>query len=245
MNVCGLVPVYNHGRTVAAVVSALREHGLPCVLVDDASDAGCAAELDRLAAGEGVELVRHAENQGKGAAVISGLRRAQALGYTHALQIDADAQHDTGAIEVLLRHARAAPDAVIIGSARFDASVPRVRYYGRYLTHVWVWINTLSRRIEDAMCGLRVYPLAPVLRLLERVRVGRRMDFDVEVLVRLDWDGVPAVNVPVNVGYPADGVSHFRPWRDNLLISAMHARLFFGMLLRAPRLLRRHFAGTG
>jgi len=92
------------------------------------------------------------------------------------------------------------------------------------------------------MCGFRVYPLAAVVPLIDSVRVGRRMDFDVEVAVRLFWCGVPVVNLPTKVSYPSDGVSHFRALHDNVLISCMHTRLFFGMLVRLPVLLWRKFA---
>jgi hypothetical protein len=102
-----------------------------------------------------------------------------------------------------------------------------------------VWINTLSLEIRDAMCGFRVYPIAPTLALADRVRLGKRMEFDAEVIVRLFWEGVPVVNLPTPVTYRLDNVSHFRLWRDNLRISGKHARLFFGMLVRLPRLLLR------
>jgi hypothetical protein len=100
-------------------------------------------------------------------------------------------------------------------------------------------VNTLSLQIKDSMCGFRVYPLPPMIFLAQRRELGARMDFDIEVLVRLCWDGIRIVNVPTRVGYPADGVSHFRIWLDNVLISRMHATLFCGMLLRLPLLLSR------
>jgi hypothetical protein len=89
------------------------------------------------------------------------------------------------------------------------------------------------------MCGFRVYPLAPTLKLIERDKLGRRMNFDPDILVRLHWDGVAVVNQPTRVSYPSDGVSHFRGLLDNVLISRMHATLFFGMLARLPMLLGR------
>ncbi|MDQ8034806.1 MAG: glycosyltransferase family 2 protein [Bordetella sp.] len=233
---CAVIPVYNHGATVGAVVAALRGLDLPCVLVDDGSRADCAAVLDALAR-PGVMLVRRAVNGGKGAAVQDGLRAALAAGYTHALQIDADGQHDLADARRLLALARAEPQALIGGQPVYGDDVPRARLYGRQLTRVWVWINTLSRDIPDAMCGFRVYPLARVLPVL--AHSGARMDFDIAVLVRLHWAGVPMRWLPTRVVYPADGISHFRGLADNVLISRMHARLFFGMLLRAPRLLWR------
>ena len=242
MKCCAVVPVYNHEHAVGAVVAALRAHGLPVLMVDDGSRAECAAVLDRLAAADaGVTLLRRAQNGGKGAAVSDGLCAALEAGYTHALQIDADGQHDTADVPRFLAAAKATPDRAIIGCPVYDASVPKGRLYGRYATHVWVWINTLSFRIADSMCGFRVYPLDVVVPLLRRTRIGRRMDFDVEVLVRLDWAGLRICNLPTRVRYPEDGVSHFRPLADNLAISWMHTRLFFGMLPRMPRLLLRHF----
>ena len=241
MKLCAVIPVYNHGQTVGAVVAALRANDLPCVLVDDGSDAACAVVLAALASPESpvVELLRLAQNQGKGGAMQAGLKRAAALGYSHALQIDADLQHDISDIPTFIDAAIQHPETLICGCPRYDESVSKGRYYGRYATHIWVWINTLSLEIRDSMCGFRVYPLAPVVALLEQVQIGRRMDFDVEILVRLHWRGLRIFSLPTKVRYPADGVSHFKLVRDNVLISWMHTKLFFGMLVRAPILLAR------
>jgi glycosyltransferase involved in cell wall biosynthesis len=234
-----VIPVYDHGDAVGAVVAHVRANGLHCVLVDDGSSAGCAAVLDALAWEDDVTLVRLPVNQGKGGAMMAGLRAAAGAGFSHALQIDADGQHDAGDIPAFLERARAAPEAVICGVPVYDESVPTGRLVGRYATHVWVWINSLSFAIRDSMCGFRVYPLAPVVRLLDDARLGRRMDFDPEVLVRLHWRGLRIVSVPTRVTYPQDGLSHFRLGLDNWLISKMHARLFLGMLMRAPMLVWR------
>lgn len=237
---CVVIPVYNHEHAVGVMVAAVRAQQLHCLLVDDGSHAACAAVLDQLAGRDpGVGLVRLRENQGKGGAMIAGFREAARLGYSHALQIDADGQHDPADIPQFLALARSRPDAVICGTPLYDDSVPRSRLYGRYVTHVWVWINTLSLAIRDSMCGFRVYPLPPTLRLIDTVAIGCRMDFDTEILVRLYWRGVEIVNQSTRVSYPLDGVSHFDVWRDNLRISRMHAKLFFGMLLRLPLLLWR------
>ena len=234
-----VIPVYNHPKTVGAMVEGVRSHGLRTLLVDDGSEPQCAAVLDQLAQAGDVTLVRLAQNQGKGGAMMAGLREAHRQGFTHALQIDADGQHDARDIARFLALARQHPGAVICGQPIYDASVPRGRLVARYATHVWVWINTLSLAIRDSMCGFRVYPLAAVTELMDRARLGTRMDFDCEVLVRLHWRGIGIVNVPTRVTYPQDGVSHFRAWLDNVLISRMHAQLFFGMLWRAPGLLLR------
>lgn len=238
---CIVVPVYNHEHAIGAVVQGLLRHGVPLLLVDDGSSAACAAVLDQLAQAHAsaLTLVRLDHNQGKGAAVLAGFARAAQLGYSHVLQIDADGQHQTGDVPTFLAQAQAHPQALIVGHPVYDASVPRARLYGRYATHIWVWINTLSFDIIDSMCGFRVYPVAPVMALAARRRIGLRMNFDTDILVRLYWDGAQVINLPTRVSYPADGVSHFRVWRDNVQISWMHTKLFFGMLPRIPRLLAR------
>lgn len=238
-----VIPVYNHPLTIGAMVQGVREDaGLPCILVNDGSSAECTAVLDALAtshAGD-VQVVHLPKNQGKGAAMMVGLRQALSQGFTHAVQIDADGQHRTQDIPVLLAKAHAHPQDMVCGAPVYDASVPKGRFYGRYATHVWVWINTLSLEIKDSMCGFRVYPLAVTVELFDQARLGTRMDFDTEVLVRLHWRGVRMQTVMTRVTYPQDGISHFDVWRDNLKISRMHAQLFVGMLLRSPYLAVRN-----
>lgn len=242
MRLTALIPVYNHERAVGAVLDGLLAHGLDVLMVDDGSNAACAAELDRLVATRPrAKLVRLPRNLGKGGAVMAGMRAAGAAGYTHALQIDADGQHAVTDVPRFVAEANAYPRHVICGCPQFDASIPRGRLYGRYLTHAMVWLNTLSFELRDTMCGFRVYPLDVARRLIDRVQLGSRMDFDVEILVRLHWDGVPTRWIETPVSYPADGVSHFRLFDDNVRISSVHARLFLGMLPRAPRLLARKF----
>lgn len=244
MTPCILIPCYNHAGPLAVVLARLAEYGLPCLLVDDGSEPVVAAELDALAARyPWVTRLRHPHNQGKGGAVMTGLRRAHALGFSHALQVDADGQHDLADIPALLAEADKHPAALVSGRPLYDDSVPKGRLYGRYITHVWVWIETLSFAIKDSMCGFRVYPVAATCALLERVALGRRMDFDTEVMVRLYWAGVAVRFVPTRVIYPADGSSHFQLWRDNRDISWMHTRLvcrlLWDQLLRLCRWPRR------
>lgn len=137
----------------------------------------------------------------------------------------------------MLAEAERYPDALISGQPLYDDSIPKSRLYGRYITHFWVWIETLSLSIRDSMCGFRVYPLAATLALCDRRAIGQRMDFDTEIMVRLYWQGTRSRFIPTRVTYPASGLSHFDALYDNLRISWMHTRLFFGMLPRIPRLL--------
>ncbi|KAA9001937.1 glycosyltransferase family 2 protein [Affinibrenneria salicis] len=246
---CVVIPCYNHGAMMEQVLTRLQPFALPVFIVDDGSDNVTKDRLEQLVSQYGgVTLVRLARNRGKGAAVIRGLREAADHGFSHALQVDADGQHQIEDTPRMLEAARRFQHQLISGRPLYDRSVPRSRLYGRYVTHVWVWIETLSFSLKDSMCGFRVYPLAETLRLTARREIGQRMDFDTEIMVRLYWQGTVSRFVATRVTYPPDGLSHFDALRDNLRISWMHARLFFGMLPRIPRLLKqrraRHWAAT-
>jgi predicted LPLAT superfamily acyltransferase len=239
-NYCVVVPIYNHKETIARVVDVLVQMALPVIIVDDGSGADTKHTLGMLTQQhDAVQLVTLSANQGKGGAVMAGLKQASACGFSHAVQVDADGQHNLDDVPRLLRLSQQYPLALVSGRPTYDASVPKGRYYSRYLTHVWVWIETLSFDIADSMCGFRVYPLASTMALLDQCRLGKRMDFDIEVIVRLYWRAVPVISMPTRVIYPPGGISHFRAWKDNVLISWLHTRLFFGMLFRLPMLLSR------
>jgi len=233
---CVVIPCYNHGAMMASVLARLAPFNLPVIVVDDGSDAATQLQLATLHAPQ-LSLLRLDSNQGKGAAVIHGLRAAAARGFTHAVQLDADGQHQAEDLPLMLAEAERYPDALISGQPLYDDSIPKSRLYGRYITHFWVWIETLSLSIRDSMCGFRVYPLAATLALCDRRAIGQRMDFDTEIMVRLYWQGIHSRFIPTRVTYPASGLSHFDALYDNLRISWMHTRLFFGMLPRIPRLL--------
>lgn len=237
---CALIPIYNHKNTIAATVAALRELGLPVVIVDDGSNLATRQVLDTLASThEGVQLLRLPSNQGKGRALGTGLLAAQAAGFSHALQVDADGQHDLADVPRFLDEGRRHPAALVSGCPIYDHSVPKARFYGRYLTHVLVWVEILSMELRDSMCGYRLYPLASTCAQIRERAPQPRMDFDTEMAVRLIWRGVRVRNLPTRVIYPENGLSHFRMWRDNARIAAMHTRLLLGMLPRAPTLLWR------
>jgi glycosyltransferase involved in cell wall biosynthesis len=241
MKFCIVIPVYNHGAAIPHVLAKLKALAIPTILVNDGSSALCSQVLADCAEREPdwITLINRPENGGKGAAVLDGFKAARQLGFTHAIQIDADGQHDVNDIPVFIETGRQHPEALILGRPLFDDNAPKSRVYGRTIANVWVWINTLSFAAADSMCGFRLYPLAAVERLSQHTPIARGMDFDIDILVRLYWQGIELINLPTRVNYPYDGVSHFKLWRDNLMISKTHAKLFFGMMLRIPQLLGR------
>jgi predicted LPLAT superfamily acyltransferase len=235
---CAIIPSRNHYRVVGDIVRSLRSANLYVFLVDDGSDEPAQGALQSLHAPEsGVTVYRLDVNQGKGGAVAAGLGLAEKAGFTHAVQVDADGQHDLGALADLVAAARANPNALVIGQPVYDQSVPTGRRIGRWITHFWVSVELLSPRVIDTMCGFRVYPVTVTRAVIAAERVGRRMDFDIEIVVRLAWRGVAPVTLPVRVIYPEDNTSNFDLVRDNWRISRMHTRLVFTMLARLPRIL--------
>lgn len=236
---CAVVPTYRHTGVLRDVVEALAGQGLPVIIVDDGNAPEAASVIAEAASAlQGVSLVRRERNGGKGAAVLDGIAYAARHGYSHAVQVDADGQHDLARVSDLLALAEAHPEALVTGVPVYDASIPRSRAIARWITHFWVAVNTLTFRYIDSMCGFRVYPVEATLAAARR-GIAQRMAFDTEVLVRLLWRGTEVRTLPVSVTYPPGNHSNFALWDDNLRISGMHAKLFFLMLARLPVLLPR------
>jgi len=238
-----LIPSYNPGQKVFETVRAAREQWTPVWVVVDGSTDGTAAALQEMARTDpGLRVLVRERNGGKGTAVLDGLTEATAQGFTHVLTMDSDGQHPADRIEAFMAASAAEPAAMVLGEPIFDASAPSIRVKGRKISNWWANVETLWWGIHDSLFGFRVYPIAPLLRLMRSSRWMRRFDFDVEAVVRLSWAGVPIRNLPAKVRYftPAEGgVSHFNYWRDNVLLSSMHARLFGGFIVRLPYLLVR------
>ena len=236
-NFCIVIPHFNHDEQLESVLSEIKKIELPIIIIDDGSEEKSYAAVRSMTDGRSeLMLSRIPSNTGKGAAVLHGIRIARDRGFTHAIQIDADGQHCVADTRRLMAESEKYPDLLISGLAVFGEDVPKSRLYGRKFTLWWTKLETLSGAIKDAMCGFRVYPIAPLLDICEGQRIGQRMEFDIEILVRSIWNGQQIRYIPTRVDYPARGLSHFQLIRDNLLISLAHTKLVFGMLVRFPRL---------
>lgn len=232
-NPCAVIPSHDHHRVLGDIVAKLRATGLPVFIVDDGSAEPARGAIVGLhAPDKGVTVLRLERQRGKGGAVIAGFRLAAAAGFSHALQVDADGQHDLDAIPRFLALGTEHPDALILGAPRYDRSAPLGRVISRWVTHLWVCVETLSPRIIDTMCGFRLYPLAATMALIAEEAPGQGMEFDTEIVVRLIWRKVPVLALPVAVVYPEDNHSNFRLLADNCRISWMHTRLVTRLLLR-------------
>lgn len=236
-----LIPSYNSGPILSETLAAARAAWAPVWLVDDGSTDGAASAM-RDDPATGFRVISLSRNGGKGAAVLAGLTEAQLHGFTHALVMDADGQHPAGQIAEFMAASMATPGAMILGVPKFGPEAPRLRVGGRRISNGWANLETLWSGIGDSLFGFRVYPIVPLLRIMQARSGMRGFDFDPEAAVRLSWAGVRVQNLTARVRYIAaadGGVSHFRYGRDNLLLTRMHARLFLGFLARLPLLLAR------
>ena len=238
-----LIPSYNAGMQVYETVKAARQQWCPVWVVIDGSTDGTDRGLQAMASQDaGLKVFVLSSNQGKGAAVLHGLREAQAAGFTHALTMDSDGQHPAALIPDFMRASMQRLDTMVLGRPVFDSSAPLLRVRGRRVSNWWTNLETLGAGIADSLYGFRVYPAADLVKTMARQPWMRRFDFDTEAVVRLAWGGVKPVNLDAPVKYlrpDEGGVSHFRYGRDNVLLTWMHLRLMLEFALRLPVLVVR------
>ena len=238
-----LIPSYNTGERLFSTDDAARAQWNPVWVVIDGSTDGTGERLVQQAAGDpGLRVFQLPHNQGKGAAVLHGLRGARAAGFTHVLTMDSDGQHPTDLIPSFMAASAQRPETMVLGRPVFDASAPLLRVRGRRISNGWTQLETLFAGVQDSLYGFRVYPVAELLAVMERQPWMRRFDFDTEAVVRLAWRGVKPVNIDAPVKYltaAEGGVSHFRYGRDNVLLTWMHTRLVLEFVLRLPGLAMR------
>lgn len=228
MNVCVVIPCFNHPTTVGEVARAAATH-CPVMVVDDGSTPAVPAI-------PGARLIRFEQNRGKGAALRAGFAAARAAGFTHAITMDADGQHLAEDIPSFLAAAERQPEALLVGVRDFVAAgAPERRHRANAFSNFWFRVET-GLSLGDTQCGFRCHPLA----LMQQLRVrAERYAFEFEVLVRARWSGAALVAVPVRSSYAPEQVrrSHFRPVVDTLRISRLNSKLAMQAFL-VPRALR-------
>ncbi len=244
-----LIPSYNPGPQVLQTVRQARAQWVPVWVVVDGSTDGTDRSLLALAEDDsGLRVIVLPENRGKGAAVLEGIDQAARAGFTHALTMDSDGQHPADLIPTFMAASLKTPAAMVLGKPVFGPEAPALRVNGRKVSNGWANLETLWMGIGDSLFGFRVYPIAPLARIMRANRFMRRFDFDPEAVVRLCWAGVRPINIDAPVRYLSaeeGGVSHFKYLRDNTLLTWMHTRLFLGFVLRLPLLIWRRLGASG
>lgn len=241
-----VIPSFDTGPRLLQTLRESREQWNPVWVVIDGSTDGSGAAATRMAEEDaGLRVLVLGQNQGKGAAVLHGLREALAAGFTHALAMDADGQHPAELIPAFMQASMRHGNAMILGRPVFDASAPLLRVRGRRISNWWTNLETLGAGVADSLYGFRVYPIPALVDVMAGQRWMRRFDFDTEAVVRLTWRGIRPVNIDAPVKYltaAEGGVSHFRYGRDNALLTWMHLRLMLEFAGRLPVLAWRRLA---
>ena len=241
--VCAVIPTYQNAKTLLKVVADVHRVVDTVFVVDDGSNDGTAALLDKATGNERPEKVlTHAKNQGKGAALKTGLTFARQQGFRYAVTVDADGQHRANDIPALLKAVEEEPDALAIGSHGLQhENMPAKSTFANRFSNFWFALQTLQR-LPDTQSGLRVYPL----RRLHGLRwMSARYEAELTLLVFSAWAGVKLLPVPVSVYYPPrdQRVTHFRPGRDFTRISVLNTLLCFLMVVYGwPRIFCRQIA---
>ena len=222
-----VIPVYNHERTIAEVVEEALKLGWPVYVVDDGSTDGTYGRIKDIV---DITIIRHKENRGKGAAILSGFAAA-APAADWAITVDADGQHHPEDARNLIAAVSGGSRPIVVGKRHGmdDRNVPWKSRFGREFSNFWVRASG-GPDIADTQSGFRLYPLPEALRL--RVK-ARRFQFEVEILARARLEGIPVMEVPVRVTYQPEGerVSHYRGFVDFMRNSATFTRLIFERIL--------------
>lgn len=241
--VCAVIPTYQNAKTLLKVVADVHRVVDTVFVVDDGSNDGTAALLDKATGSERPEKVlTHPKNCGKGAALKTGLTYARQQGFRYAVTMDADGQHRADDIPALLKAVEEEPDALAIGSRGLQhENMPAKSTFANRFSNFWFALQTLQR-LPDTQSGLRVYPL----RRLHGLRwMSARYEAELTLLVFSAWAGVKLLPVPVSVYYPPrdQRVTHFRPGRDFTRISVLNTLLCFLMVVYGwPRIFCRQIA---
>lgn len=219
--VCVIIPTYNNEETLRKVVSEVLLICADLLVVNDGSTDSTELILENFPE---VELINYPVNQGKGYALRKGFERAHELGYDYAITLDSDGQHEPENIRDLFTQIQLLEEqAVFMGSRNMDQEgIPRKSSFGNNFSNFWFWVDT-GIKLSDTQTGFRAYPLEVISK---KKWFTKKFEFEIEVIVRLAWDGVPVKEVPVRVNYPEDRVSHFRPFTDFARISVLNTVLF-------------------
>ncbi len=228
-NILLLIPLFNHGETVASVVDQAVASGWQVLVVDDGStDGGAYGLVDKEC-----EVLSLPLNRGKGAAILAGAEYAVEHGFQAIITVDADGQLDPAEARLLAEAAPEDKPAIVIGSRRMDRSnAPGSSLFGRSFSNFWVRLEC-GLELPDTQSGFRMYPVKELLALSTNCR---RYDFEVEIITRSAWGGVPILSVPVSVHYPTpeERRSHFHQFKDNFRLTCLHTRLVCRALLPWP-----------
>lgn len=228
LNIVIVVPTYNNAKTIGGVLADIKQYANHIIVVNDGSTDDTAQILSEI---EGIEIITHQRNSGKGTALKNGLCKAKDDGYRYAITIDSDGQHFASDIPTFVKEIEATPDTLLVGGRNIQAdNMPGKNTFANKFSNFWFKLET-GVKLPDTQSGYRLYPLQ--LMNVQKWYYTAKYEFELEALVFASWGGVEVRNIPINVYYPPEGerVSHFRPWRDFTRISILNTILVLIALL--------------
>jgi glycosyltransferase involved in cell wall biosynthesis len=216
---CVIVPTYNNSKTLRRVIDSVLEYTIDIIIVNDGSTDETAAILTEYPQ---VHQIEHEKNSGKGMALRNGFKKAISLGFDYAITIDSDGQHFACDLPKFIEEIKNNGTALLIGSRNMTQDgVPKKSSFGNNFSNFWFWFET-GIRLEDTQSGYRLYPLKEIPQRY----VTHKFEFEIEVIVRSAWKGIPVKNIPIEILYdPSERVSHFRPFKDFTRISILNTVL--------------------
>lgn len=214
--VCVIIPTYNNHKTLKRVLDSVLQYTSNVIVVNDGSTDTTSQILEAYAH---LSQIHHSKNSGKGMAIRNGFKKALELNYNYAITIDSDGQHFASDIPSFIEALEKDGDALLIGSRNMtQENVPKKSSFGNKFSNFWFWFET-GNRLQDTQSGFRMYPL----RKIPVRYFTNKFEFEIEVIVRSAWKGIPVKNIPVQVLYdPEERVSHFRPFKDFTRISILN-----------------------
>jgi glycosyltransferase involved in cell wall biosynthesis len=205
------------------VIRSVQQYTNDIIVVNDGSTDKTPEILQLI---DNITLVGYTKNQGKGYALRQGFNKAEELGFEYAITLDSDGQHFAEDIPTFVEKIEQEPGSLIVGARNMSQDgVPGKSSFGHKFSNFWYRVET-GIRLPDTQSGFRLYP---VKRINKKNYFTRKYEFEIEVLVRAAWDGIPVISVPIKVFYASavERVSHFRPFRDFGRISVLNTVLVF------------------
>ena len=207
--VIALIPAFNEAARVADVVRRAKAHVREVVVIDD----GSSDQTSAVAREAGATVIRHDQNQGKGASIIRGLDYFAKSSADFAILLDADGQHDPAEIPKFVEQVRQAGAGIVCGTRMQDTKeMPAVRLWTNRFTS-WLTGKLARQRIPDSQCGYRLLSrsVLPDLKFSTA-----RFETETEMLIQAGRAGHKIVSVPVRTIYEPGRVSRIRPWQDTV-----------------------------
>src|SRR5688572_2173828 len=221
-NCCVIIPTYNNHKTLQQVIEDSLRYTDKIIVVNDGATDSTPQILEKF--GRRITVVLHPKNLGKGMALRNGFKKALELGFDYAITIDSDGQHFPSDFEYFLDKIKEQPGSLIIGARNMNSeNVPGGSSFGNKFSNFWFKFET-GIKLPDTQSGYRLYPIK---RLQKSRFFCTRFEFEIEVIVKAAWRGIPVISIPVKIFYAkgAERVSHFRPTKDFARISVLNTYL--------------------